>query len=110
MDKLTTEELCAFLKDWGRIFKQMAADKSDPSAEGYYHACVDAFETLLGKPLRFYNRGGLTRTLQLIGTSFDEKVKQKRLDETYKQRAELFRYIANLISSQNPTVQTTLFQ
>ena len=109
MKKFTTDELCAFLKDWGRIFKQMAADKSDPSAEGYYHACVDAYEMLMGKPMRFYNRGGLVRTLNGIGNGFDSKVKQKQLDDTYKQRAELFRHIAALIYSQNPPVQTHLF-
>ena len=104
----TTEEISNFLKQWGTSFKGLDPAKY-PNAAAYYQACVDAHQFLNGKEMVFYTLGGLRRTLLLIAAEFEAEWKSKRQPESYKQRAELLRYIVNNLLIHQPMVQKSIF-
>lgn len=108
--KYTKEEICTFLKIWGTGFKSLDYQVHE-QAEAYYQACLDAYEHLQEKPLRYYTVEGLRRTLLLIAQDFMIEYKSKRQNETYLQRSELCTYIANhLLESKNSkVVQASMF-
>ena len=104
----TTIEISEFLKLWGKSFKGLDAQKY-PNAAAYYQACVDAHLYLNNKEMVFYTLGGLRRTLLLIAAEFEAEWKSKRQPESYKQRAELLRYIVNNLLIHQPMVQKSIF-
>lgn len=57
---------CDHLKEWGMIFKQALADSCDGNAEAYYQTCVDAYEALQGRTLRFHTEISLHQGLKNI--------------------------------------------
>ena len=59
---------CAFLAEWGRLFKQCHTDAPELGFLQKYQICLDAHEALQGKPLHFNTDEEILRGLKNIIT------------------------------------------